>query len=250
LILFFSFFSLVFVMDQKTDKERTLVCLGQNEKDVDRRVEGLQRCVAGYGSILAEKGPNPRVDFTKRAMESQTNLLLIQRTYRNETGVDLVGQNLHNTLAALIQREEMDRAEQLRRKLHMPDTRYWCIVVQALGKAKKFALLKTFSDRASSPIGYSLFVEVCAENDAPPDEVRRYFSKVKDESERFECAMKLRFVFFLSFDLHLSDLHPSDHFSFLFTRDVDTADAIAKKLKDREKMAMAQKLRAKLNPPR
>ena len=150
--------------------------------------------MASYASIQSEKGVNPRVEFLKKAMESQTTLLLIQRTYRNETGVDLVGRNLHSTLFTLIQREEMDRAEQLRRKMQMPDARYWSIVVQALGQARKFALLKTFSDRSTSPIGYVPFVEVCVDNESPPEEVRRYYAKVKDDGDRFECAMKTRFV--------------------------------------------------------
>lgn len=84
--------------------------------------------------------------------------------------------------------KKVDIADSMAKTFKVPDTRLWRIKVKALADAGMYDELSVLSNKRS-PIGYTPFVDACAEN-KNIHEAAEYLPKVKNEEERMRVAMK------------------------------------------------------------
>ena len=83
---------------------------------------------------------------------------------------------------------KLDIADSMAKNFKVPDARLWKIKIKALVEAGMYDELNVFSNKRS-PIGYSPFVDACAEK-KNTHEAAIYLQKMKNEEERMQVAMK------------------------------------------------------------
>ena len=85
---------------------------------------------------------------------------------------------------------KLDLADSMAKNFKVPDARLWRIKIKALVQAGMYDELNVLSNKRS-PIGYSPFVDACAEQ-KNFHEAAIYLPKMKNEGERMRVAMKWR----------------------------------------------------------
>lgn len=125
--------------------------------DTSKRVPLLQAASKYYKEMKA-------TSFESTAVADELKLLETQRALSDETGIDLEGCTLYETVFRLLQNNKHAKATKVRQTYRMTEKQFWWIQLRAMLASRDWYGLEQWTDKArDSPIGFQPFVRGCAQ---------------------------------------------------------------------------------------
>ena len=126
--------------------------------------------------------------FSQAATKDQLDLMDYQEACKDRS---LLDKTVSQMIESFVQKQDMSRKLQVRRKFKVSEKRLWHLEVRTLARSKDWPELeKLTSSKKDPPIGFEPFVEACVEQKSYVNAVQ-YIKRLPDAHHRMEwlCAI-------------------------------------------------------------